>query len=158
VGKVKYKSDDVELLLPSFKPVIMELMLRMAARGFTCVPFDTVRTSEEAARNARRGRGIENSIHIYGAACDLICAEHGWSCGTQRPRCGFFQALGAEAEGLGLLWGGRFKRVDLPHVQGISIKQQETMRKLGSGPESVDARDKLVRTFLKAGSAQAAKI
>lgn len=149
MGKVKYKSDDIELLLPSFKPVIVELMKRMAVRGFTCIPFDTARTEEEAERNARRGRGIENSIHIYGAACDLICAEHGWQCSSQKPRCGFFQALGAEAEALGLLWGGRFKRVDMPHVQAISIKQQDNMRKLGHKPDSVEARDKLVRTFLK---------
>jgi hypothetical protein len=117
----------------------------MVAAGYKPVLFDGLRTQAEAIRNATKGTGIKDSIHCYGAAADLICEDHGWAC--RAAKCKFFTVLGREAEKLKMVWGGRFTKVDQPHVQGISIGQQAKMRKLGIGPESEAARDELVKAF-----------
>jgi hypothetical protein len=144
VTKPKYRSDDIKLLLPTMQLKVQELTDALAAEGFDVVLFDSARTPEEAARNLRNGKGIANSIHIYGAAADLICGKHGWSCAANK--CKLFTRLGFHAERLGFVWGGRFKRCDQPHVQGVKIGvPQNQMRRLGHKPESIEARDALVR-------------
>lgn len=144
VVRPRYKSDDIKLLLPTMQVRTQLLIDAMVAEGFDVVLFDSVRTPEEAARNFTNGKGIANSVHTYGAAADLICGKHGWSCASNR--CKFFTRLGAHAEELGFVWGGRFKRVDQPHVQGVKVGvPQNQLRALGFRPESVEARDALVR-------------
>lgn len=139
----RYRSDDIELLLPTFREKVRELMLRMGELGFEPVLFDGLRTQAEAAKNAAKGVGIADSVHCYGAAADLICNTHGWDC--VKAKCKFYTALGREAEALGFVWGGRFTRVDLPHVQGITVAQQRRMRALGTDVVSGLARDNMVR-------------
>lgn len=124
----RYKADDVELLLPSFVPVAKRLLQALSERGFDPVSRDTLRTTEEALRNARKGTGIVDSIHCHGAAMDVICGEHGWDCHAHG--CEFYAALGEIAEDLGLTWGGRWKRRDLPHVQAIPVRDQNALRAL----------------------------
>lgn len=143
----RYKSDDVELLLPSFRVAVKLLLAKMTALGFEPVPFDTVRTAAEAAANAKKGTGTANSIHQWGCACDVICGAHGWSC--RDADCEFYEALGREAEALKLVWGGRWKRVDMPHVQGIPVSAQPKMRALSTGADSAKERDHLVWAFLQ---------
>lgn len=122
----------------------------MEERGFRAVLFDGLRTRAEAARNAARGKGIADSIHCYGAAADLICAQHGWGC--FKAKCKFFEVLVEEARALKLVAGIKLRNgnVDWPHVQGIPAtkKDQDAMRRLGTGEESIKARDALVRAFL----------
>lgn len=138
----KYRADDLNLLLPSFREATVRVIERLRAQGFDPIPFDTLRTPEEALRNAKRGSGILDSIHLYGCACDVICGVHGWSC--KASKCKFYTKLGAAVEAEGLVWGGRFpSRVDLPHFQGIAVREQKAMRDLGRGEESAAARDKL---------------
>jgi hypothetical protein len=145
--KKKYASDDIELLLPSFRPIARALLERMAARGHDACPFDTLRTPEQALRNAQRGTGSLQSIHMWGCAIDVICQQHGWDCA--KHKCRFFQDLGAEAKALGLIWGGEWARRDMPHCQVIPVgKWQNEMRRLPIGPESEGARDALVRRYL----------
>lgn len=128
-----YQADDVDLLLPSFRPVARALLTALKERGFDPVPRDTLRTAEEARRNAARGVGIMDSMHCYGAAMDVICGEHGWGC--VKAGCGFYDALGEVAEALGLVWGGRWRRRDLPHVQCVRVADQPTLRELTSQVE-----------------------
>lgn len=139
----RYRSDDIEQLLPTWREKVRELMLRLGELGFKPVLFDGLRTLEEAKRNAAKGVGIVKSIHCYGAAADLICDQHGWSC--QAARCRFYDVLGREAEALGMVWGARFSRADMPHVQGIPVRWQAEMRALGTEPITASARDELVR-------------
>ena len=133
----KFKSDSLDLLLPSFRKKVNLLLASMVAAGFDPIPFDTFRTAEEAAANARSGKGIVNSMHEYGAAVDIISGSRGWNYPA------FFEELGRQAEHLGLTWGGRFTRVDKPHVQAIPYKNQNKLRSL---PEA--ERNTFVATIL----------
>lgn len=148
-AKPKYRSDDIDLLLPSLRPVVRTIQAELVEEGFDPIPFDTARTLEEAARNAAKGTGIADSIHIYGCAVDFICGKHGWSC--RAHRCKFFTRLAAAYRRHGLAAGADFRpKVDPPHGQGVAATRaaQDAVRKLGAGPESVEARDALVRAFL----------
>ncbi len=143
----RYKADDVDLLLPTFRPVAKRLLAAMTAWGFKPVPFDTVRTAAEAARNAKRGTGSSTSMHLYGCAMDVICEDHGWDCGSKK--CDFYEALGREAESLKLVWGGRWAMRDLPHVQALPVTWQPQMRALGTEPITESLRDQLVAKYFR---------
>ncbi len=138
----RVREDDINLLLPTFRGKVQELLDAMRALGYKPVLVDGLRTTEEALANARKGSGIIDSIHCYGAAADLICGDHLWSCA--KARCKFFTKLGQQAEALGFVWGGRFPKVDLPHVQGVTVAGQAALRRLGRGPDGAAARDALV--------------
>jgi hypothetical protein len=140
----RYPSDDIDLLLPSFAAKVRRLLDAMRARGFDPVPFDTLRTPKEAAKFAAKGVGSANSMHLYGAACDVICGVHGWGC--HERSCMFFGALGSEVEALGLTWGGRFKtRFDQPHFQACTVEQQPSVRAIADWHE----RDRYVATLMR---------
>ena len=134
---MSYKADDVELLLPSFRPYVERLLAALEALGYPAVPRDTLRTPKEAEANASKGVGVKDSMHCYGAAVDVICATHGWSC--HEHGCRFFEVLGEEAERIGLVWGGRWTRggkgPDLPHVQAVAVKDQSRLRACKSAAE-----------------------
>lgn len=146
-NKTRYRSDDINLLLPTFRQKVENLIQTMQAAGFKPILWDGLRTPEEAARNAARGRGIENSMHLYGAAADIICDDHGWDCA--KHGCRFFKRLGLAAEKAGFVWGGRFTRVDEPHVQGVTVRKQNEMRTHGTSAETAQARDALVRKHFR---------
>lgn len=139
----RYKADDVELLLPCFVPVAKRLLVALTERGFSPIPRDTLRTPVEAARNARKGVGIVDSVHCHGAALDVICDLHGWECAANG--CEFYAALGEIAEDMGLVWGGRWKRRDMPHCQAIEVKDQNALRGLKTWAE----KDAFVKARLK---------
>lgn len=144
--KLRYREDSLDLLLPSFRERVERVLRTLRVQKFTPVVFDTMRTPEEADANARRGKGIKDSMHMYGVAADIICNEHGWTC--RMHGCKFFTKLGAAAKAHGCTWGGDFKSVDMPHIQGIPVKAQAAMRALGQGPEALDARDELCAQWL----------
>lgn len=128
---------DLGELLPSFQPLARKLLEAVAARGYTPMPRSTSRTRAQAAANVARGTGIADSMHLYGAAMDVICGVHWWDC--KKHRCGFFDVLGEEAERLGLTWGGRWTRggkgPDMPHVQCLTVAQQPAFRALKTEAE-----------------------
>ncbi len=140
---MSHRADDVGKLLPSFQPVVRELLVRLAALGYEPVPFDTLRTPEEALKNAAKGTGVIDSVHCHGAACDIICGVHGWSC--QKHGCDFYNVLGREAHGRGLVWGGSWRRADLPHVQCVTVREQAELRALATWEE----KDAFVRARLQ---------
>lgn len=141
---IRLKEDDIDLLLPSFRPYVHELVRRLRAAGFDPLVRDTLRTFDEAERNALRGTGATKSMHCYGAAADLICGKHNWDCG--KLGCRFFHVLGALAKDLRLTWGGDWKKRDMPHVQCVpaTTLAQNKLRSLKTEKE----RDTYVRRFL----------
>lgn len=106
-------SRDPSLLLPAFADKVELLFQALRSRGFDPCLHEGFRTPQRAKQLAARGTGIEKSLHSYGAAVDIVSCEKLWD----DPA--FFAALGAEAEKLGLTWGGRFSRVDSTHVQAV---------------------------------------
>jgi hypothetical protein len=132
----KYKSDDVDLLLPSFAKLVKDVLAELTNKGYEPIPFDTLRTPEEAARNAAKGTGTANSMHIYGCACDIICGKHGWDC--QKEGCHFYAELQQIVESRNLISGARFSRRDYPHFQMCTIAEQNKVRSITNW----SARDK----------------
>lgn len=147
-----YRQDDINLLLPSFRSRVERVLKGVRAAGYKPCLFDTLRTREEAARNAKKGTGSANSMHLYGCAADVICDEHGWSC--DEHKCDFYRVLVDQVVAAGLVSGRYFSKVDMPHMQGVRVGQQGEMRTIGSGPEGAVARDVLVRIFLEETSAR----
>jgi hypothetical protein len=84
---------------------------------------------------ARIGTGIRDSMHIYGAAADIIDRQKLW----KNPA--FFAALGREAKKLGLTWGGDFG--DPPHIQALPVSGQNGLRRA-----PVASRDAYVQRYL----------
>lgn len=133
--KSKYKPASLLDLLPAFRLKIGTLLANLTMAGHDPIPISTGRTPIQANANVLAGTGIKDSMHLYGLAADIISATKGWS----DPE--FFDALGLEAERLGLTWGGRFKNRpggDRPHVQAIPVAAQNAIRALKS-PETRNA-------------------
>lgn len=89
------------------------------------VVVETLRTPERQAflygfgRYYDDGRGtVTNaasslcSWHGYGLAADVVHSEKLWNAGDA-----WFTLMGETAEALGLVWGGRWKCRDCPHLQ-----------------------------------------
>lgn len=123
----RYREDDINLLVRPFRDAVQVLLERMRAAGYRPILRDGLRTREEASKNASKGTGIADSMHCYGVAADIICDVHGWRCDASG--CKFFHVLGPKAEALGMTWGGRWRRRDLPHVQAIPVSVQRQIRR-----------------------------
>lgn len=138
-----FKEDDINLLLPSFRAKISVLIERMHARGFDPILFDTFRTPGEAEKYAKKGVGVKSSLHILGAAADIISKSQGWNWVE------FYKALGEESNLLGLTWGGNFKtRLDYDHVQAIPVSLQVAFKKLTSS----SARDLFIKKYYESAN------
>lgn len=133
----KYRSDDLSALLPTFRSKVEQLLWNMRARGFQPVVVDALRTPAEAQANEDRGTGKADSLHIYGAAVDIVDAQRG------RNHPEFFAALGQEAAELGLTWGGNWTTRDIAHVQAVPVSVESQLRAL----KTVVERDLLVQRF-----------
>ncbi len=141
----RYKEDDIKLLLPHMSARVQSLIDAMKSDGFEPVLFDGLRTPEEAVANAKKGTGIVASMHLFGCAADLICAEHGWACRAAKHK--FYQSLKRNAIALGFVCGADFGSVDEPHVQGCFISDQAAIRALGTVAETLTERDAKVAAF-----------
>lgn len=109
---------------PELARRVRELVRRTAQRGITLEVVQGLRTFEyqqalyEQGRT-RKGPVVTNakpgrSLHNYGLAVDLCPLSAGkpdWDDARA------FAALGAEAQKLGLEWGGTWSKPDRPHVE-----------------------------------------
>lgn len=120
--KLRYKEDSLDLLLPSFRAKIVTLLARLKARGFDPVVVDTRRSASEAAANAAKGTGIVDSLHITGAAADILSNKYG------RSSAAFNKALAEESAKLGLTSGSTFSNNDVAHVQAVPVAKQAAYR------------------------------
>jgi len=109
-------------LAPGFGPVLLKLFARMAALGYDLVLLEGYRSPERQTRLAEAGRSpatAMRSLHQHGLAADLGFLRDGRPAGdaTDPWVQEAYQALGREAEQLGLVWGGRWTPADSGHVQ-----------------------------------------
>lgn len=125
-------------LVPPFREAVAALMKALADAKFKPRLFETYRSPKRAQEMVEAGKSRARgglSMHCYGMAADIICADHLWSC--EKRECGFYEALGREARALGMTWGGdwdddgvsrELREHDLPHVQAIPIGAQARVR------------------------------
>lgn len=119
-----------ENLLPSFQKQLVVLFARMRARGFDPFLWEGKRSPERAKQLSQTGTGIERSLHINGAAVDIVSESKLWNAGAA-----FWAALQEEAEALGLISGRAFTSKDLPHVQAVKVSEQTAFRKLSQSEQ-----------------------
>lgn len=101
-------------------------MLNILAGGLPEMPFEWLRTAERQTylygfgRDYDDGRGKVTaartallSWHGFGLAVDVVEKDNTpWTAPVS-----FWNEIGDAAEQVGLVWGGRWHRPDLPHVQ-----------------------------------------
>ena len=116
-------SRDPSLLSPAFRARLLQVFDAMRAEGFAPLLWEGRRALQRAQELAQRGTGTVNSMHIYGAAADVVDALTHWSAG---PR--FWESLTRNAEAAGLVAGSRWKRQDSPHVQAVPLSAQAELR------------------------------
>ena len=112
--------EKLDSLHPGLGQLIERLVGRLFLLGFTPKIFFGWRSLETQARLvARKTSRVSVSFHNHvlsdgtraALAVDIVDDEEGWD------NDAFFEALGREAEDLGLVWGGRWADPDSAHVQ-----------------------------------------
>lgn len=116
----------LDLCAPRFAESVRLVLAEMRARGWAVRVFETLRTAERQrylygfGREYTDGRGIvtqaataEHGWHFYGLAADIVQDD---ATPWHAPKA-FWNDLGTITEAHRLRWGGRWKMVDLPHVQ-----------------------------------------
>lgn len=112
-------------LSPRFRPLAIELLARLTEAGISVMVVDTLRTPEEHAANLAKGVSwTTHSKHLDGDAID-ICPyaiydlagpdKLQWDAGHP-----VWKRIGEIGEGLGLRWGGRWKKKDLGHFEYVA--------------------------------------
>jgi hypothetical protein len=126
-------------LVPPFREAVATLVQHLKAGGFKPHVHETYRSPKRAKELVDAGRSRARgglSMHCYGMAADIICADHLWSC--EARDCAFYEALGREARALGMTWGGDWdgdgvtreqREHDLPHVQAVPFEAQAAVRR-----------------------------
>ena len=118
---------------PELAKRVTELIAALAAQGLTVEVIQGLRTFEEQDALYEQGRSKPGQVvtkakggqsnHNYGLAVDLcpfVGGQPQWN-----DNKGFVR-IGAEAEKLGLEWGGDWQKfIDKPHVQlpGLTVNQ-----------------------------------
>lgn len=120
------RQSSLDPLAPKFRAAVEHVIADMQRQGWRVRVFETVRTNERQeylygfGRDYDDGRGPVTAArtaslgwHHYGLAADLVEDD---ATPWVAPQA-FWQALGLAAEAHGCTWGGRWTRVDLPHIQ-----------------------------------------
>lgn len=121
---------------PLFAAAVRQVLVEMQVQGHKVRIFETMRSADRQewlygmGRDYDDGRGrvtnarASSGWHTYGLAADLVEDDATpWRATTQ-----FWRALGAAAEKHGLVWGGRWKALDLPHVQWGRCRRSPSAR------------------------------
>lgn len=88
-----------------FTVLIAQLIIFAQDRGMRLTFGEAYRTPEQAALNAKSGKGISNSLHSQRLAVDFNLFVNG----EYKTRTEDYRVLGEYWESLGGSWGGRFK-------------------------------------------------
>lgn len=112
----------------AFAQIIYRLFAQMARRGYPMALLEGYRSPERQELLASKGPTVtraraNQSKHQFGLAVDLAPMRDGRLVISERDPWAFaaYQALGEEAEKLGLTWGGRWTRLaDYGHVESPS--------------------------------------
>ena len=116
---------DLNACAPKFADAVREMLTSLEG-GRKEYPFETLRTEARQAflygfgREYDDGRGkvtgAETALlswHGFGLAVDIVEKDNTpWD-----APAGFWESIGISAEARGLVWGGRWKKPDRPHVQ-----------------------------------------
>lgn len=116
----------VTALAPKMQVAVEAIIKQMADLGHKAKVFETLRTAERQAflygfgRTYDDGRGTVTKVqdarkgwHYHCLAVDIVENDKSpWDASQA-----FWQTLGAIGEKNGLTWGGRWKFLDLPHLQ-----------------------------------------
>ncbi|HEJ9057277.1 TPA: M15 family metallopeptidase [Serratia fonticola] len=94
-----------------FTKLIAQLILWADEKGLRLTFGEAYRTPEQAALNAKSGKGITNSLHTQRLAIDLNLFKNG----IYQTDSAAYKELGLYWESLGGAWGGRFSRPDGNH-------------------------------------------
>ncbi|MEB7742500.1 M15 family metallopeptidase [Escherichia coli] len=94
-----------------FTVMIADLIHWAQAHGYRLTFGEAYRTPEQAALNARTGKGIRNSLHTRRLAVDFNLFINGEYQTDSRA----YTPLGEYWESIGGTWGGRFSRPDGNH-------------------------------------------
>jgi hypothetical protein len=63
-----------------FKPIVLEILKRLAAKGWQPIVAEGKRTIEQQREKVRRGVSqTMNSYHLSGMAADIIDKRHAWN-------------------------------------------------------------------------------
>jgi hypothetical protein len=120
---------DLTKLVPAFRERVEELVRRMNALKHDAIVWEGWRSFARAEQLHRLGKGIALSMHCYGIGADIISKSMLWS-----PGGVWWRALGKEAKGLGLTWGGDFldhngePAPDFDHVQAVPVSDEHYVR------------------------------
>lgn len=88
-----------------FTVMIAQLINWADEHGYRLTFGEAYRTPEQAALNAKSGKGIANSLHTQRLAVDFNLFINGqYQTGTEA-----YKPLGEYWESIGGAWGGRFK-------------------------------------------------
>ncbi|SFC49822.1 M15 family metallopeptidase [Pragia fontium] len=94
-----------------FAQLIAQLILWSVDHGYRVTFGEAYRTPEQAALNAKNGRGIAKSLHTQRLAVDLNLFING----EYQTDSAAYLPLGEYWESIGGSWGGRFSRPDGNH-------------------------------------------
>jgi len=88
-----------------FVTMVVKLLDHGHSLGYSFSFGETYRSPEEAARRAKQGKGIANSLHTQRLAIDLnLFVDGKYMSSTDAHK-----VLGEYWESIGGTWGGRFK-------------------------------------------------
>ncbi|EIH2315929.1 M15 family metallopeptidase [Escherichia coli] len=94
-----------------FAVMIADLIHWAQEHGYRLTFSEAYRTPEQAALNAKSGKGIRNSLHTLRLAVDFNLFING----KYQADTDAYRPLGEYWESIGGTWGGRFSRADGNH-------------------------------------------
>lgn len=117
-------SRDWSLLNPNFEQRLLHVFQRMHEQGYDLVLLEGYRSPERQDALAAQGSNVTNarafqSYHQFGLAADCAFMREGKVVISERDPWAMrgYELYGQEAEAVGLVWGGRWKMMDLGHVE-----------------------------------------
>lgn len=117
-ARLKQSPRHLESLDPAFRVKVAAMLEVLRAEGWEPVIISGRRTLKQQRRIVRAGNSrTMKSLHLCGRAVDVADARYGWRGEARQLDFPFWEALGRAARAQGLIWGGDWKRPDIPHVQ-----------------------------------------
>jgi peptidoglycan L-alanyl-D-glutamate endopeptidase CwlK len=113
------KLDDLH---EDFRRIVFEFLARLVESDIHVRVIDTLRSPEEQADNIARGVSwTPNSKHLTGRAIDVcpyaLYSQSGPDKLNWDANDPIWQRIGEIGESLGLVWGGRWTKRDMGHLE-----------------------------------------
>lgn len=123
--EIQYASRDWELLDAEFRQrLLLSFRIMEREHGYQMVMLEGYRSPDRQNKLARMGASVTNakayqSYHQYGLAADSAFLRNGKIVITEKDPWAMqgYKLYGQVAESVGLKWGGRWKLMDLGHVE-----------------------------------------